>query len=549
MYAASAFANHLWQSTAVAGIAAVLALALRKNQARPRYWLWLAASLKFLLPFSVLVALAGEWRLPAPVAHRPVPAAVVQLSEPFHEPVISEAPTPARDLTPAVLLSVWSCGFLAVVFLWSRGWRKVRGIVRMAAPVAWDVGVPVLLSPAPIEPGVFGILRPVLVLPRGITEHLDPVHVRAVIAHELCHVRRRDNLWAAVHMLVEAIFWFHPLVWWIGARMMEERERACDEEVLRRGSSPEIYAESILRTCRFFVESPVECAAGVTGSDLKKRIARIMAARAGSELGFVRALLLAGVAVAAIALPVFFGVLSRAQSHSEPEEPRLAFEVASIKRHPPGDDSSSMRSTPGRFTSINQPVILIVSSAYGVDQRYISGGPAWMRSDPYDFDCRMDDGEVETRQKLDGKQRQKGLASMLRTMLAERFQLRVRHETKTLPVYALVVGKGGVKFHDSAPEDGAAHPSVMVSGNELTLTNASMAMLAMNLPVERFVIDQTGLTGKYDLKLHWSRDEGDGADAPNIFTAVQEQLGLKLESTKGPVDTLVIEHIERPSAN
>ena len=73
-------------------------------------------------------------------------------------------------------------------------------------------------------------------------------------------------------MVVQAIFWFHPLVWWIGARLVDERERACDEDVIRLGSEPEVYAESILKTCEFYVESPLACVAGVTGSDLKKRI-------------------------------------------------------------------------------------------------------------------------------------------------------------------------------------------------------------------------------------------------------------------------------------
>lgn len=83
--------------------------------------------------------------------------------------------------------------------------------------------------------------------PRKLTD----AQLESVIAHELCHVRRHDNLAAALHMLVEAVFWFHPLVWWIGARLVDERERACDEEVVRLGSDPQIYAESILKVCEF----------------------------------------------------------------------------------------------------------------------------------------------------------------------------------------------------------------------------------------------------------------------------------------------------------
>ena len=101
-------------------------------------------------------------------------------------------------------------------------------------------------SPWTFEPGVVGIWRPVLLLPEGLADRLTPAQLNAVIAHERCHVGRHDNLAAAVHMLVEAIFWFHPLVWWIERRMIDERERACDEAVLRAGNDPDEYAEGIL---------------------------------------------------------------------------------------------------------------------------------------------------------------------------------------------------------------------------------------------------------------------------------------------------------------
>ena len=101
-------------------------------------------------------------------------------------------------------------------------------------------------SPMLVEPAVFGIVRPVLLLPEGIFNCFTPAQLDAIVAHELCHVRHRDNLIAAMHMFVETVFWFHPLVWWVGKRMVEERERACDEEVLRLGSEPRAYAREYL---------------------------------------------------------------------------------------------------------------------------------------------------------------------------------------------------------------------------------------------------------------------------------------------------------------
>ncbi|MGH9587801.1 MAG: M56 family metallopeptidase, partial [Acidobacteriaceae bacterium] len=120
--------------------------------------------------------------------------------------------------------------------------------------------VPVLSSSAAIEPGIFGVFRPVLLFPEGIPERLSAEQMRAIVAHEMCHVRRRDNLTFAIHMVVETLFWFHPMVWWIGSRLIEERERACDQAVVQAGSEAQVYAEGILNVCKFYVESPLACA-------------------------------------------------------------------------------------------------------------------------------------------------------------------------------------------------------------------------------------------------------------------------------------------------
>jgi bla regulator protein BlaR1 len=183
-----------------------------------------------------------------------------------------------------------------------------------------DVRRPValVLSDAPMEPGVFGILNPRLLWPRGITERLDDRQMAAIIAHELSHVRRHDNLVALVHMVVQAVFWFHPLVWWIGARLVDERERACDEDVIRLGSEPEVYAASILKTCQFFIESPLACVSGVTGADLKQRIETIMTGHGADALSAAKRFVLAFAAVVAIAGPLAIGVLNAPRLRAQP---------------------------------------------------------------------------------------------------------------------------------------------------------------------------------------------------------------------------------------
>jgi bla regulator protein blaR1 len=114
--------------------------------------------------------------------------------------------------------------------------------------------VSIAISETIHEPGVFRILRPVLVWPAGFSERLTDAELEAIVAHELCHLRRRNNLFAALHMLIEAIFWFHPLVWWLETRLVNERELACDETVISIGHAPQTYAESILKACEFCIE-------------------------------------------------------------------------------------------------------------------------------------------------------------------------------------------------------------------------------------------------------------------------------------------------------
>ena len=194
---------------------------------------------------------------------------------------------------------IWFSGFAVIFLARYMRWRNLSAMIKRAVPLhagrevealhrvgncaTSDRSLPVLLSSSSLEPGIFGVVRPVLVWPEGISEHLDDPHLDAIVAHELWHVRRRDNLVATVHMLVEVLFWFHPLVWWVGAKMVEERERACDEQVLELGSERHVYAESILRVCEFCAAYPVPCVSRVTGADLKKRIVHIMSRNAPLE--------------------------------------------------------------------------------------------------------------------------------------------------------------------------------------------------------------------------------------------------------------------------
>ncbi len=151
--------------------------------------------------------------------------------------------------------------------------RLLRGITRSRT---CPQQIEILQCDSTLEPGVLGIVRPKLLWPAGLSDRLSDPELESILAHEACHVDRRDNLSALVQVVVEHAFWFHPLVWWLGTRLVDARELACDEEVLQMGTDNHSYAEGILKVCGFYLRSPLTLVAGVGGSDLAARIERIV---------------------------------------------------------------------------------------------------------------------------------------------------------------------------------------------------------------------------------------------------------------------------------
>jgi uncharacterized protein (TIGR03435 family) len=222
--------------------------------------------------------------------------------------------------------------------------------------------------------------------------------------------------------------------------------------------------------------------------------------------------------------------------------PRLAFEVASVKPHPPSDGPLrvSMTGEHGRIRYTNVTLRACVRKAHGLRIYPPStglGDP--FSTDRYDIIAQAsgDASEEQTRQ-------------MLRALLEERFKLAVHRVTKQLPVFALVVGKKGPRFHE-VKDDGTAAEIGGGEGHQIKAHHISMKLLAGALQgyVGDLVLDATGLTGLYDLNLDFTLDENMSAEGPRIFEAVQDQLGLKLEARKGPVEVIVIDHVEKPSSN
>jgi bla regulator protein BlaR1 len=613
---------HLLQSTLFAVAAGLLTLAFRGNRAQVRYWLWLSASLKFVVPFALLTSLGSflETRMPAAhqiatqIATPQVSYTLEQFTSPKFRVIVlpATATTATNDWIPLALFVLWLCGFVTLAFVRFRSWLRVRKAIRASTPMEIAVQAEVRSSPAMLEPGVVGIVRPIVLLPEGIADRLTSSELKAVLAHELCHVRRRDNLFAALHMVVETVFWFHPLIWWMGARLVEERERTCDEEVLRQGNQPDTYADAILNVCKLYMESPLACVSGVSGAGIRRRIEAIMLNRRLPELNRAKKVLLAGAGAVALTVPILAGLLISV-GNAQPTAPKRKFEAASVR---PCDSGAAARGgrgsnrgeggglgnawTPGRITRTCVTAMTLIQDAYvryadgkteptfAMRMPPINGAPSWATSDLYTLEAKADGNASKPAM----------FGPMLQTLLQDRFGLKLHYETKIVPTWELTAAKGGSKLVPSLVEagkcdillpsganlkgrDGATLPgfgpdgrfrtplppagqpchfmvTLMHGRNEFLVGKAlPLAELTSYLTraTDRPVLDKTGLTGKFDIVLEFAPDDvvaeasGASSDTPGLVTAIEQQLGLKLVSAKGPRDFMVIDRLEKPGGN
>jgi uncharacterized protein (TIGR03435 family) len=306
-----------------------------------------------------------------------------------------------------------------------------------------------------------------------------------------------------------------------------------------------------------------------------------MTERSVRKVNFSRRLLLLVAGSLVVAAPYVFGQASTAPVVAA--QPELtadvkvpAFDVVSVKPNKSGNGMVRIMAKPDGYSASNVSLKMLVQSAYGIREDLVSGAPNWADSARFDIDAKVAGSDVDALKKLSPEQRR----LILQPLLADRFKLKVHTETKQLPVYELVLAKGGSKLKEATPgdtyangfkgPDGVGRGGMMRMGRgQLTAQGVPITSLAniLSQQLHRTVIDKTGLTGKYDLDLNWTPDQGsepmfkgtDGAQqrpdpapdasGPSIFTALQEQLGLRLQSAKGPVETLVIDYVEMPSEN
>jgi beta-lactamase regulating signal transducer with metallopeptidase domain len=358
--------THLWQSTLVLLGAWVLARACRKNAAAVRYWIWFVASAKFLVPLALLQQLGDRIgrSFPEPLL---VDAALIETANAMFAPAIPHSLNVA-DALPSplawVAVTIWVLGAALLCLRWFLQWRSIRSLLDGAPEVSMDLPAPVRMTSGDLTTGVFGILRPVVILPSQVMQVLEPQQLQAVLAHESCHVRRRDNLTAAIHRCVEVVFWFHPLVWWLGANLLREREAACDEAVVEEGHEQGVYAESILNACRLGVTAHSAAVAASTGGDLCERLSSIMSARRALPITSKRFTLLFAMATLLCAAPLALGIAIGAIREASGASP-AALEIISMRPSAAGWwRSSEFEPQDGRLVVRNFSLRNLIDSAY-----------------------------------------------------------------------------------------------------------------------------------------------------------------------------------------
>lgn len=577
----STLLHFLWQGVALAALYGIARRAAAK--ARP--------NLRYAMGCLALAAMAAAplvtWRVLAPAA-----ADVSSASAPLSAPASGATrglqavfPGGASGAAAAPLLpwvvAIWLAGATLFCVRLTAGWllaERLRSQSVRPAPAAWllalerlkdrmRVSSPVrlLLSARVQAPAVVGWLRPVLLVPVGALAGLPAEQVEALLLHELAHIRRHDYLVNMLQSAIEALLFYHPAVWWVSGHMRAERELCCDDAAVSVSGDAIVYARALAGLSSLC--PPVVMAA--SGGSLTYRIGRLLGRRRPAP----RTLSGPGIVAAAV-LPIIAAVALFAQPAARP-----TFEVASIK--PAARQGPRMlRPLPNGLTgtaSLRQ----LMERAYQVQPFQISGGPEWINSERYTIDARAAGAAGHDQVSL-----------MLQSLLVDRFQLKIHRESRVVPLYDLVLAKGGPKLPppregscrdaDPQPEpDGGrmAPPSrggprlSRCGGLDVMLESQGARMSGAKVPMPEFVrilsgvlgrrvIDRTGLTGPFDITLDFVPDETtpllpppppgaapSDALSPTILSALPEQLGLRLEAAKGPLEILVIDRVERPSAN
>ena len=601
---ASFAAMLLVKATLTLAVALTVTGLARRSRAAARHVLLVAAfAVLLVLPAASFIMPSRGVRLPATPAASSAPVAAIV-------PVIT-SPSPTRlggqesvdrfrsrsgMTASAVLWAIWGAGALLCLLpvlagtwhlraLGESGSACARGealLRRLSAEAGLHRSIAVRVHRSIPGPMTYGTLRPVILLPLDAESWSHDALCRAMI-HELEHVRRGDWLSQYMARIVGALYWFHPLVWVAWRRLSLEAERACDDAVLRRSEATAYAHQLVLLAERLASTATPPLLAMAPCRDLSTRVRAVLdGAQARGRAGAlpVATAIVAGALFIAAVAPLRAVRQVKAPSDGA-QQPPLAFETASVKPNKSGAEERYIRMDPrgGSLTVVNVQLRELIRLAYQIQSFQLEGGPDWMDSDRFDILAKPEREVPETGG-------QDPLKMMLRTLLADRFKLVMHKETKELPIFELVLarrdGKLGPQLRPAAVDcaaraaaarAGAPPPAssgppgpgscgttmnpVSVRGGGTTL--AALASL-LEGPAKRVVIDRTGLTGNWDLEVIYTPDQSQlppGVElppsidpkGPSLFTAIEEQLGLKLRPARGPVEVLTIDSVQQPTAN
>jgi uncharacterized protein (TIGR03435 family) len=461
----------------------------------------------------------------------------------------SEKPADAAPQPPVIpasfaLSAAWIAGLVFSLIPMLAGLWQVRALRRSAKPWRTHGRVEILLHDELQGPMTCGVLHPAILLPADAPAW-EAEDLNRALLHEREHIRRADRATQCLASLACAIYWFHPLVWIARRRLALEAERACDDAVLEL-SEATAYADQLVRLARRMAAASKSPALAMAGhADLAKRVGALLDAH--QRRGRAGTLPVALAAVAAVALIVAISPLT---TSAAPQAP-AAFDVVSVKLVDPNmrGEHSSERSDPGRLT-MTGTLHRFVVRAWGITEGQLSGEPAWFRTRLYSLQAVTSARTGEQQRML-----------MLRAALAGRFRLKLREETRELPVYTLEVAPGGPKFHELKPDESPEDEKEPEGVYARTFTAIPQLLDSLNgmyggrLSLDRPAIDRTGLSGRYEIRLRTameSRTDDLGhrtVEFPDLFQDIQAQLGLKLVQNRAAMPCFVVESAAEPAAN
>ncbi len=563
-----AVANSFGQAALLAVLVLFALAALPKINvtinAATRHVIWWAVLLVVLvLPFIPKRAVS----LRVPSAVQPIRPAISPPARP-EPPALMVVTAERAPRWPLWIAIIWAALFLYRMYQILRSYLHLRGVKLRASlaprPLPVDVrSATLLISREVASPMAIGFLDPTVILPASLSDELQEPELEYVLLHETAHLVRFDDWSNLAVRFLAAVFCLNPVVLWILLLIEHEREIACDDWVVAYTGAPLPYAASLARMFELLWSRRGELlASGIFGarSRLGDRIEMILRrGRTFSPQASAARVVLCGIilllfAAAGSRLPRWIA-FAQTPAH-------ISFEVASIKSGDPKDSRFGIIIRPGgRFVTTNANLHQLIGFAYDLRNDQISRGPGWVDSEPYSIEAKAD----QTSPVPSGPEGVARLREMLQALLADRFHLVAHREAKEELIYQLVVAKGGPKLKEAGGTPGPNGERVGRGAITGKAVPVSLLIRPLSEQLGRSILDKTGLTGKYDFTLKWTLEPGQfrgpgdpplppnaapaDPDGPNIFTALQEQLGLKLESAKGTVDLLVIDRAERPSGN